>query len=271
MSVQRYGTYLLLLRLYNESPLYSTEKILARYFLKNFSSMKDVNIYDVSTECNVSRATVRRFFAKLNYESFLDFKNEFTVPYDISMFEKELERADYTVEHIRQLNQIPSFFLNNELNVLDRIQNLAKAMFQAENIYWFTSSSTTRAVEDMQMQFLRFDCFWDVVINFNRGMKIPITKEDVVIVFSVSGVFAEYLADELGGLTCPVYLLTVNKTFHHDVFHETIRLCGEELYHGTAQISDETIKKEVLCRKYATNLFFDFLYYEYGQLYKKKK
>lgn len=271
MSVQRYGTYLLLLRLYNESPLYSTEKILARYFLKNFSRIKDVNIYDVSTECNVSRATVRRFFSKLNYESFLDFKNEFAEPYDISMFEKELERADYTAEHIRQLNQVPSFFLNNELDVLNRIQNLAKAMYLAENIYWFTSSSTTRVVEDMQMQFLRFDCFWDVVINFNRDMGIPIKKNDVVIVFSVSGVLANDLTDELAGISCPVYLLTVNKTYDHSVFHEVIHLCNEELYHGTTQISDETIKKEVVYRKYATNLFFDFLYHEYSKLYKKKR
>lgn len=271
MSVQRYGTYLLLLRLYNESPLYSTEKILAKYFLKSFKRIKDINIYDVSTECNVSRSTVRRFFAKLDYESFLDFKNEFTVPYDISMFEKELERTNYTNEHIQQVKEIPSFFLNNELKVLNRIQNLAQTMFQSEHIYWLTSSSSTRFVEEMQLQFLQFECFWDVIINFNRNMGINITKHDVVIVFSISAVLADYLIEELKRIPCPVYLITINNDFHHDLFHDIIRLCNDNLYHGTIQISDEAIKEEVVYRRYATNLFFDFLYYEYAQLYKNKR
>ncbi|WP_312431142.1 MurR/RpiR family transcriptional regulator [Lacrimispora sp.] len=271
MSVQRYGTYLLLLRLYNESPLYSTEKILAKYFLKNFTCIKDVNIYDVATECNVSRATVRRFFGRLGYDSFLDFKSEFKVPYDIGMFGKELERKNYTEEHIKQLNEIPFFFLNNKLDILGRIKALAKVMHKAGNIYWVTSSSTTRFVEDMQMQFMQFDCFWDVIVSYNRNMGIRFTKEDIVIVFSVSGVMAEHLIPELKGIQCSVYLVTINKTFDNEIFDEVIRLCNDELYYGTKQISDEAIKEEVVYRRYATNLFFDFLYYEYARCYENKR
>lgn len=43
----------------------------------------------------------------------------------------------------------------------------------------------------MQLQFLRFDCFWDVIVSYNRYMGIHFTKDDVVIVISVSGVMAE--------------------------------------------------------------------------------
>jgi len=259
-----------MLRLYNESPFYSTDKILAKYFLQNFDQMKDVNIYDVSADCNVSRATVRRFFSKLNYESFLDFKNEFTVPYDISMFEKELKRESYITEHISQLNEIPSFFLNNELHVLDKIKNLCKIMYQSENIYWMTSSSTTRMAEDMQMQFVRLDCFWDVVINYNHNMEIKINEHDLVIVLSISAVLADSLVEELKHIKCPIYVVTLNKSYDNEVFTELIRLCNDELYDFITPKSDNAVKKEVVYRRYATNLFFDFLYYEYARLYKNK-
>lgn len=125
MSVERYGTFLLLLRLYNESPSNSTEK------------------------CHVSRATVRRFFSKLDHESFLDFKQEFSIPYDISMFEKELNRVDYVKEHIEHISDIQSFFWDNNSDILEKIKSLAELMYNSEQIYWLTS--TTRMVEDMQM------------------------------------------------------------------------------------------------------------------------
>ena len=100
---------------------------------------------------------------------FWDFKNEFTIPYDISMFEKELDRKDYVKEHIQQINEIQKFFLNNNSKILEKIRTLAKVMHNAKNIYWLTSTSTTRMVEDMQMQFLRFNSFWGYHHQLQEG------------------------------------------------------------------------------------------------------
>lgn len=269
MSIERYGTFLILLRLYNESPVRSTEKILAEYFLKRFNNIKDISIFDVSEECHVSRATVRRFFSKLDYESFLDFKNEFTIPYDISMFEKELARKNYVSDHINQINDIQSFFLNNKLQILDKIKKLAQAMHESKNVYWLTSTSTTRMVEDMQMQFLGLNCLWDIVINFEKGKDIEIQKDDIIIVASSSAVLAHTISAELEEIDCPIYLVTLNTQYNHTLFKDIIHLTDETLYNFTNQISNETIKKEVVCRKYSTNLFFDFLYNEYAVLCEK--
>jgi len=266
MSVERYGTFLLLLRLYNESPQHTTEKILSKYFLDRFDNIKNINIYDVSEECHVSRATVRRFFQKLDHESFLDFKNEFTIPYDISMFEKELEREHYINEHIDQISEIQSFFKNNNNHILDKIKNLANAMYNANNIYWFTSTSTTRMVEDMQMQFLRFHCLWDIIINFEKRKDIDIQENDIVIIASSSAVFAHTIVNDLKTIHCPIYLVTLNTQYNHCVFEDIIRLTDHMLYNFTDQISSDTIKREVVNRKYATNLFFDILYYEYASI-----
>lgn len=269
MLFKRYGAYLLLLRLYNEAPMHSTDKVLAQYFLKRFSQMRDVNIYDVAVDCKVSRATVRRFFAKLSFDSFLDFKNEFIAPYDFSMFEIELRRENYAQEHLRQVSQVPAFFQNNELEILDKTKRLAKIMFDSENIFWFTSMSTTRMAEDMQMQFLQLECLWDIVINYSQNMGLPIQGEDVVIVLSISAVMADAIIEELRSIRAPIYLVTLNKSYQNDVFTEIICLCNEELYDFTAPKSDDAVKQEVVYRKYATNLFFDFLYYEYTMLYEK--
>lgn len=271
MLIQRYGAYLVLLRLYNESPMYSTEKILAQYFLKNFNQMREVNIYDVAVDCNVSRATVRRFFAKLNFDSFLDFKHEFTAPYDFSMFAKELRRTDYAAEHLAQVSQVPAFFQNNEQQVLEKTAQLAAQMFQSEHVFWFTSMSTTRMAEDMQMQFLQLDCLWDIIVKDQQSMPPHITARDLVIVLSISAVMADALLEQLKCIEAPIYLVTLNKTYHSDVFTEIICLCGEELYDFTTPKSDEAVKQEVVYRKYATNLFFDFLYYEYTRLYEQQR
>lgn len=271
MSVERYGTFLLLLRMYNESPSNSTEKILSKYFLKRFDDIKNINIYDVSTECHVSRATVRRFFSKLDHESFLDFKQEFSIPYDMSMFEKELNRADYVQEHIEQISDIQSFFLNNNSDILENIKSLAQVMHHSNNIYWLTSTSTTRMVEDMQMQFLMFNSFWDIIINYKKDSDIHMDENDLVIVVSSSSVMAHSIVSDLEDVRCPIYLVTLNSQYYHPVFTNIIRLIDKPLYNFTDQISDETIKEEVVNRKYATNLFFDFLYYEYAKIYKEKR
>lgn len=271
MSVERYGTFLLLLRMYNESPSNSTEKILSKYFLKRFDDIKNINIYDVSTECHVSRATVRRFFSKLDHESFLDFKQEFSIPYDMSMFEKELNRVDYVKEHVEQISDIQSFFLNNNSDILENIRSLAQVMHHSNNIYWLTSTSTTRMVEDMQMQFLMFNSFWDIIINYKKDNDIHMDENDLVIVVSSSSVMAHSIVSDLEDIRCPIYLVTLNSQYYHPVFTNIIRLTDKPLYNFTDQISDETIKEEVVNRKYATNLFFDFLYYEYAKIYKEKR
>ena len=271
MSVERYGTFLLLLRLYNESPVNSTEKILSKYFLERFDNIKNINIYDVSEDCHVSRATVRRFFSKLDFDSFLDFKNEFSIPYDISMFEKELDRKDYVKEHIEQLGKIQSFFLNNNHQILNKIRILAKVMYNAQNIYWFTSTSTTRMVEDMQMQFFRFHCFWDIIINYKKNKDIEINDNDVIIVLSSSGVMARTIISELDGVNCPIYLVTLNTQYNPSVFTDIIQLTDSTLYDSTNHTSNESVKEEVVNRKYATDLFFDFLYYEYANIYRSRQ
>lgn len=271
MSVERYGTFLLLLRMYNESPAKSTEKILSKYFLKRFDDIKNINIYDVSTECHVSRATVRRFFSKLDHESFLDFKQEFSIPYDMSMFEKELNRVDYVKQHIEQISEIQSFFLSNNSDILENIKSLAQVMHHSNNVYWLTSTSTTRMVEDMQMQFLMFNSFWDIIINYKKDSDIHMDEKDLVIVVSSSSVMAHSIVSDLEDVRCPIYLVTLNSQYYHPVFTNIIRLTDRPLYNFTDQISDETIKEEVVNRKYATNLFFDFLYYEYAKIFKEKR
>lgn len=271
MPAERYGTFLLLLRLYNESTEHSVEKILSKYFLDRFDNISNISIYDVSDECNVSRATVRRFFKKLDFDSFLDFKNEFKAPYDISMFEIELDRDDYINEHISQISEIQDFFKHNKCQVLDKTKQLAEKMINANNIYWLTSTSTTRMVEDMQMQFMRFNSLWNIVINFERNKDIDIKENDIVIVASSSAVLAQTIVSELETLPCPIYLVTLNQNYTHSVFNEIIRLTDSTLYSNTQQISNETIKQEVVNRKYATNLFFDILYYEYAKLYRNPK
>lgn len=268
MSIERYGTFLLLLRIYNESEEYSTEKTLSKYLLEHFSDIKDLNIYDVAMDCHMSRATVRRFFSRLDYESFLEFKNEFTIPYDFSMFEKELDRKNYVDEHLWDLTEVQNFFKENKLNILDKIKALSFSLFSAKNIYWLTSTSTTRMVEDMQMQFLQLGSFWNILINFKADKNPIIYKDDIVIVLSSSAVMAHNLSEELKKLTCPVYLVTLNREYEHSVFEDIIRLTDHTLYNFTEQISIETIKKEVVNRKYATNLFFDFLYFEYHAIEK---
>lgn len=265
MALERYNTFVTLLRIYNESPAYSTEKLLSKYFLGKFDNIRGINIQDVSNECHVSRATVRRFFIKIGFESFLDFKNEFTIPYDISMFKNELNRKEYIVEHINQIDEIQLFFKSNTNNILDNISALARDMYMAKNIYWLTSTSTTRMVEDMQMQFIGLKSVWTIILSKDEMQKVTFTKDDILIVASASAVLADSFISELSYTESPVYLVTLNKEYNNNLYQNIIRLTNETLYTGTKQLSDETIKKEVVSRKYSINLFFDILYYEYAK------
>lgn len=257
---------ILLLRFYNESAPYSVERILAEYFLKRFGDVKNLNIYDVSEECDVSRATVRRFFIKLGYRNFLEFKNDFTVPYDISLFKKETQRISYLTEHTEEIEKIVTFYKNNTENILGNIRMLACSMANSENIYWFTGSSSLKMIEDMQMQFLYFGCFWDIIVNTQNETAKKIAPGDTAIVLSISGVLADSLAEELSNLEHPFFLITMNKNYKNPFYKKILYLCNEDLYQTPHEISEEAEKKVVIYRKYSTNLFFDFLYYEFSRI-----
>ena len=55
----------------------STDVFIAKYFMKNFGRMHDLNVYDVAQECFVDRATIRRFAQKLGYANFKEMKEQF--------------------------------------------------------------------------------------------------------------------------------------------------------------------------------------------------
>lgn len=86
------------------------------------------------------------------------------------MFVKELGRENDAEEPIDPLGQIHSF----SKRILYTIKQLGHAMYNATNTHWFTSTSKTRIVENMYIQFLSCNSFWDIIINVEWDKRIDI-------------------------------------------------------------------------------------------------
>ncbi|HEY2420437.1 MAG TPA: hypothetical protein VGI04_03445 [Neobacillus sp.] len=239
----------------NEENVGDSSYVLAHYFLEHYSELKDLNIFEVATDCFVSRSSVRRFCKAIGYENFIDMKLEFT-RYDQVYY----NNIKYAAQENYQ--QLLSFEINKmiqdiTINVTGEVlKEMVESIDQSRYTIFLIPGAYNGAVKDFQEKMVAHHrVIYLISENYSENKLIQnLTKDDLLITLSTSGVFAEEASKFTKGLEGKKVLFTCNTEMSQGSFYD-------KTYYMSAQGQEEL--NIPVYSKYGINFMLDILYSEY--------
>lgn len=231
----------------NTSDTGSTNYILSLYFINNYDRLEQLNIYDVSDDINMSRATVRRFCQTLGYDNFLELKKTSSVFHDgFKIYVDHYSNEHFVSESRTILNATLDHIEDNFVsgNYDDIVYNVMNGKY----VYILSSSQIHPTIQRIQNRFLSFNIKVIIPHDLNSLLKV-ITEGDLIIVISITGQYYETIKENL--LKCN-YLLLTNSEKYND---------GEKSFKLTEYSKkDETTNDyPTILYSYGIEYFFDIL------------
>lgn len=249
-------------KIYNENNIGSTDYQLARYLLDNYTNIPLLNIYDVAEVNHVSRATVRRFCSHLGYRNFKELKAHFKDFRDgIDKYTTFYSGADFRKELQRQINEMIDE-LAERMNTSEK-KNIVNKIIQADEVVLIASSTLASGIRVFQQNLAIFGKRVSLIVSKEeiRQLKECLTQNSLLIVFSISGLLAETLADEIENLNLYKVIFTIKRDpkFNREY---------NKIYHLCAQESEKV--NEILLYTYGITFVLDLLFKEYLDSYQKR-
>jgi len=186
----------------------SIEFTLAQFFITNFKNIPDENIYQIAEDCNVSRASIRRFSKSLGFENFANMKEsvkKYLSP-KTSIPDKNY-RELLTGNLIMIANELDERMNTHEIDVIcNRIRN-------SHRLFIFVSKASISSAKDFQIELANKGKISYIIseISPNQSIIKEISKDDYIITLSISGVFAKNVIKSNSIFDCTNDLITINR------------------------------------------------------------
>jgi DNA-binding MurR/RpiR family transcriptional regulator len=122
------------MELYNQLPLDSTYRVVAKGILENLDKVSDATIYDIAEMTNSSRTTVWRMVQKMGYDTYSDFRYALKAAVSqYTYYNRMLPEQDTRPEN----NIIPAFLsrFQKSYEYMEQKLNIAKIVVLAEELY----------------------------------------------------------------------------------------------------------------------------------------
>lgn len=213
----------------NQNQVGTVEYELAKFFLDNFKIIKKQNIYDIAEKNHVSRTSIRRFAKQIGYENFADMKKH------IEDFDDGQTRFE---DFYGQENFLP-ILMNNIENLMaelgrrmntQEIDRLIDMMNHKNEIVIISSSNIAGIVKTFQLQMIVFQKRV-TLITTREDLEIykQSDKQPLIIVFSISGLFASTILSDLELINGEKVLFTIQRNpVFNQVFNKIYHLCGQD-------------------------------------------
>ena len=128
-ELNKYGILNSLISVLNEGAEDTADVNIAKYLLQNFNRLQELNIYDIASECFVSRATIRRFSKKMGFDNFKDLKGQFINFHDTYLFYRsgiyENSKGQPLIKQLVDMAQECESFLTEErmASIVSEVKN----------------------------------------------------------------------------------------------------------------------------------------------------
>lgn len=247
----------------NENSVGTVEFELANYFLINLKNVSNWNIYGISEDRHVSRASVRRFAKQLGYQNFLDMKK------DAETFDDGIHEFQEFYGYIDFLPKLQTGIvaLMEELNFrfnTEEINRLIQMIDDSENVIILCSSNITGSVKTFQQRMIIFEKKITLLTKEDDLAEITgLYKNPLVIIFSISGLFLSSLLGTVKKVNAKKVLFTNNRNPIYNKYFD-------KLYHLSSQIHHKEFS-ELLYYTYGIDFVLDLLLNGYLLKYKKKR
>ncbi len=231
----------------------SNDASIARYLITHLRRSRDINVTAITREAFVTRSAVRRFCNRLGYPSLSALKDSFSqsvFPSDLSHREAEMTYGKYRAElDVRMIEM----FAEVESRVSDAvIEHLADEIERRSNVeIWCTNNVSGNLTRFQQEMF-----FAGKIVRILAGTDIASSRdaerasENLVIVVSVSGLFATQVHDQLARRQGRKILITAFSS-------ETATRAYDRVYRLSG--AGNGIDRLGVYSKYAVTYLFDLL------------
>lgn len=197
----------------------SIDFILSKYFIQNLYQIPESNIYQIAEDCNVSRASIRRFSKSLGFDNFAHMKNLVRnhSPKNEIISDKNY-RELLTGNLIRIAKELDERMDTHEIDVIcNRIKD-------SNNLFIFASKTSMSNAKDFQIELASKGklsyIISDVVVD--KQMLNNIKKNDYIITLSITGLFAKFIKDTFDPFECANDLITVNRIEDYSDFYSNV-------------------------------------------------
>ncbi|MGY4688946.1 MurR/RpiR family transcriptional regulator [Salibacterium sp. K-3] len=162
-----------------------SEKKIYEYIQSNSQQILYYSLTELSEASGVAEATVLRFFRKLGFKGFQDFK--FLFAQEVTVPEANDQNETY-VEKIKN-NMVQAITNSNEIIDMDELEYCIDLIDQTEDVVLFGVGSSGIAVLDMQNRLMRIgkhvNAVTDPHFQFMRASSM--NKNTVVVAVSLTG------------------------------------------------------------------------------------
>lgn len=249
-----------LFNILNKNEVGSTYYSLSKYLLENFNNINKLNIYDMVYEVNVSRSTINRFVKDLGYKNFVELKQSFESKRYLEHKSMIMNR-DYS-KYIELLKDDVRIMMNDLLKRMDtdEVVKICKKIHDSENVLFISSSSNAGVVSYFQNEFILLNKLIYGISNIfdNSDMINVINKSDYILVFSMSGRFANNISYLLEDSYADKTLITLSRDESLDnIFNQVYKLASKDNKHID----------ECLYNRYGITFMLDIIFNTYAYLY----
>lgn len=259
IHIGRFSLMTTLLNVINESDIDSSSYVLARYFLEHFYELDKLNIYDVASDCFLSRSGVQRFCKSMGFDTFSSMKN--SSPWERGVHRNAFlaygSRADFRAHHRMETAQMAS----QVETMYDRQQgeSLARCIHDSRHTVLLTAEYSSSGPKDLQQELMVAGKQLSLMTDSHPQLSLlrSLTDEDLLIVCSATGNYAYAVNSFIPEIGAQTVLLTMNRD---PLFLETYH----KIYYLT-EAFDHNPRSAYT--KYSISYFFDLLYNDYLRLY----
>ena len=184
---------------------------IARYLISNLRNSEAINVSAITERAHVTRSAVRRFCNRLGYQSLSELKNSFSqlvFPSDFGHRDPNLSFNEYRAELDIRIMEMYAEVENRISDAL--LDELAYEIAQHRNVELLCTNN----VSGNLMRFQQEMFFAGKIVRLNTQdngkppMRVETYHDSLVIVVSVSGMFARELDERMWGRTAKKVLIT---------------------------------------------------------------
>lgn len=261
MNKKFIGTKHLLLSIINKGETETADYTIALYLLNYYDRLDEINIYDMAEECFVNRSTIRRFFTKYGYDSFLDFKKNYE---DIFRDKDPMEDIKTYSDYLNILNA-HIMELMSEMNLkrdkTAEIDKVIEKMYHCDRLVFIGSDTIYGQLFNAQQSLIHAGKIIHIISKKHYENKVlcELGPNDCLMVFSVTGAFANAILPIIEEIDTYKMLIILNN-------HEELSGHFDDVYTLTRR-PREAVNEEVY-RRYGMTYFLDAMITSYKIKYK---
>lgn len=258
MNMNNLGLLNILGNIINEGEKNSDHAI-TKYILENIKNLNELTVYQITDEAFVSRSSIRRFCQKLGYDNFSELKDTLTdIIYPSNIHLREFEpmssyRTKLNIELEAMIADINKIITN------ENIEYLADLIYKFDNVIFLNANNTSPNLIKFQQELFYAGKTIRIIDNHHGLLHTDnklIGENNLIIVVSISGVFARAVTETLLNIKGHKVLISANRSKDLSYFYD------ELFYISNHDIAEDKLG---LLGKYGITYLFDLIsqYYIY--------